>query len=149
MLVTWKILFLERLHHGLFTDVSPVRACGGSLGCCAFTKLRVLVVDDFKMEGEELMLLSKDVPMLEELVLGRGGIVGWYWKDLIGDIKMTTKLDRLHMNLISKTFEEDGVLGSILEALSTFPRILHRSSSMVDPFPFAKERWLWIKWFNG
>lgn len=137
-----EYLFLEGLRYNLYTDASIPRAFEGSLGRCAFPKLRVLVLDDFRMEGEELMPFLKGIPMLKELVLERGELVGGYWKDLIDNIKTTTKLDCLHVNLLSKGFEEadeEWHVWNVLGGYVDFPQDVAQDFLHGGPNPFCKE----------
>lgn len=72
---------------------------------CEFSKLRVLILCRYTLEGDELVTFLKHSPRLKHFVLQSCWLEGYFWKDLIEDIKVNTKLESIHLNALYEGFE--------------------------------------------
>ena len=80
------------------------------LGDCRLPKLRVLVLHDTNLVGDELLSFLSHSPGMSHLVLETCKLKAYRWKTLIERIKTETKLRTLHMNELSGGFKVAGLM---------------------------------------
>lgn len=110
----------------------------GTLSGCQFPKLRVTVLEGLDMEGGELLPFLRDNAALRHLVLGFLKLKGYLWKDLIEEIKATTKLESLQMDALYDGFtQEEFPLGDSHHAYVDYNSDVERYLLHDGPNPFS------------
>lgn len=133
-----ECLYLQQIRWAHFGRYSPPIASlfHGTLSGCKFPKPQVLVLDSSEMAGEELVSFLKDAPGLRHLVLQLCRLKGYLWKDLLENIKATTKLNSLHMDLLTSGFNGDPCRitpGGYVDPKEDVNKYLHS----IGPNPFS------------
>ena len=106
-----ECLFLEKHFYDDWMDADQGQSVFRlMLGGCDLPKLRVLVLEDTNLEGDELLSFLRNSPGMSHLVLETCKLKAYLWKTLIDRIKNETKLRTLHMNELSGGFEVAGLI---------------------------------------
>ncbi|KAL8829957.1 MAG: hypothetical protein Q9191_001712 [Dirinaria sp. TL-2023a] len=94
-----ECLYLENFSHR--SDIYPTEPNRlRDLGVCQLPKLRVLILRQGEMSGDEILRSLKTLPRLKHLVLEYCALEGYLWKVLIEKIKMQHHLESLRLCFI-------------------------------------------------
>ena len=106
-----ECLFLEKHWYDDWMDADQGQSVFRlMLGGCRLPKLRVLVLKDTHLVGDELLSFLRDSPEMSHLVLEICKLRAYLWKTLVDRIKTETKLRTVHMNELSGGFGVTGLM---------------------------------------